>query len=251
MKRKFALLALMLAALLCIGMLAGCSSDENTDDTSSESTEEVSSTESAEEEEDVIGIVTFAESTNFTLATYTSESEIDDYASVDVDELTEEGNIEYIYVGSDTEYYVVSSGSLEAAEAEELNADDIVAVTTSDDGVQQVIILKNLEKEINAEIAEVTAIPDTDELSLMIYDLTDDAADYRITDAAAIEFSNYEATEKSKDCLVSSDTVIFVCEDGVTTEADISEIAIGDMLAIYTDDDEVETIVIYHSGSAE
>ena len=254
-KRKTSFLALVLAmAVLCMGLMSGCSdssedADSDTEDTSAETSSSTTEEDAAEVEEDVIGEVTYiGASSYFSIDVYTSAEEIEDYAAVDVADLTEEGSTDYIYVDNDTEYYIVESGSLVSAEMDDVTVGSIIAGTTSDDGVLQVIILSAGSAEaIDADVVEVTDIGDDGVISFDLYALTEEASEYEITDAAAVELSNYEVSADSGEYTVMSTDIISV-SDGVTaTETDSSEIAVGDMLVIYEDADTGYTaIVIYH-----
>ncbi len=103
---------------------------------------------------------------------------------------------------------------------------------------------------IEATVAEVTAITDGT-LTLTTYTLTEAGADYEITDAASVDFSNYEISSETEEYTIDSDAVIYVSEDGALAESDSAAIVVGDKLVIYNDSDDVITIVIYHAESEE
>ncbi len=99
---------------------------------------------------------------------------------------------------------------------------------------------------IDAKIAEVTAINEG-VLSLTVYGLTENGAEYEIIDMKTVDLTNYEATEETEEYTIDSLTVIYKVLDGVLTESDSSEIVVGDMLVIDDGADEGVTIVVYHA----
>ena len=134
----------------------------------------------------------------------------------------------------------------------------LIAVTTDDDGVQQVIILKTADEateddenettgtEEDADvIAEVTAVNDDGTLELTIYDAVDDTV--KITDYASADLGNYAASETTETYTIADDVVIAVVEERVLTETTSVEIVAGDFLVIYTDDEGVTNIAVYHA----
>ena len=123
----------------------------------------------------------------------------------------------------------------------------MIAVTADDDGVQQIIILKTAdETDENADIiAEVTAVNDDGTLELTLYNVVDDTLE--ITDYAAVDLDNYTPSETVETYTVADETVIAVAEEGVLAETTSDEIAAGDMLVIYLDEEGVTNIAVYHA----
>lgn len=198
-----------------------------------------------------IGFRAVVGSAFFSVNTYTADAATEDYIDVALSDLTEAGSTAYIYFDSDTEFYTVESGALVSAADDDVTEGAMIAETTADDGTQQIIILAagETQESIDAEIAEVTAV-DGDTLTLTVYALTEDASDYEITDAADIDLSNYETSSETATHTLLSTDVIQVSADGSAVSADSSEIAVGDMLAIYTDPDSgYTTLVVYHSDT--
>lgn len=72
------------------------------------------------------------------------------------------------------------------------------------------------------------------------------ACRYVITDAAAVELANYEASSETQELIVDSAWTAWIVEDGVATEGTSDQIVVGDVIIIYTDSDGVENIVVYH-----
>ncbi len=277
MKKQIKVLSTIAAAAVCTLILAACvnsasskssssstSSSELSSSTSSSSSESSSqdisssSEEVQEPSEDVIGKVTQTDGKVIEISVYTIDTPIEDYASLNAEMFTDSGEIGQIEVDDKTEYFVASSGELAAAEAGDVTEGDIIAETTTAEGNQQIIILKDAadqpdtageedsEKAIDVKIAEVTAITDN-KISLTLYSPADDTAENQITDPASIEMSNYTASTTTEELTISANAVVKECKDGAATDMEASKIAVGDMLAIYTDADGVETIMVYHS----
>lgn len=100
---------------------------------------------------------------------------------------------------------------------------------------------------IEAKLAEVSAISSREgSLFITVYGLNEDSADYQITDAANIDLSKYEATKTIEKYLIDSATEVYEAKEGALVEFEASNIAEGDMIAIYTDADENINVVVYH-----
>lgn len=149
MKKRFRLLALAMVAVLSMGLLCACGSDDadETEATGKDSSTQMDSTSdessgTAAETEDVIGEITYISSTYMSLDVYEPEEEVSDYASLDVSTLTATYSTESVTVDTDAEYYYISDSSMVSQTADDLEEGDMVAVTTSADGTQQIILLE-------------------------------------------------------------------------------------------------------------
>ncbi len=277
MKKQIKALSAIAAVAACTLILAACvnntssksssssiSSSGTSSSTSSSSSESSSkdisssSEEAKEPSESVVGKVIQNDGKVIEISVYTTEAPIDDYASLDAETLTDSGETGQIEVDDKTEYFVASSGELAAAEAGDVKEGDIVAETTTAEGGQQIIILEGAasqpetaedggsDKAIDVKIAEVTAVTDNT-ISLTLYSPTDSTAENQVTDPASIEMSNYTASTTTEEFTISANAVVKECKDGAASDMEASKIAVGDMLAIYTDADGVETIMVYHN----
>ena len=153
MKTKLRFLSIAMMLMLSIGLLAGCGSSDSTDSTdssgstdstdSSDSTDDSDSTYSSgsSDEEDVIGEVTYISTLSISLDVYEADSVVEDYAALDTSTLTATGSSDTVTLESDVEYYYISDGALVSATSEDIVEGDMIAITTDDSGVQQVILL--------------------------------------------------------------------------------------------------------------
>ena len=268
-KKTTSIIAFILALIMCAGIFVGCASSKNdsdasesdttgsdTSDASVTDTSSTTSDTSVDDEsgddlsvipEDVLGEVSYIGEFYIVVEEYTVESEITDYAAVDLDAFSLSGESEYVLFEDTVEYSILSDGVFASVSADELTVGSIVAVTTSDEGVQQIIILELSENISSETIAEVKALNDDGSLELTYYELSDDAADYEITDYASVELSNYTALDETVTCEIGNTTVVYEVTDGALTESTADDITVGDMLVIYTDTSGITNIAVYHT----
>ncbi len=292
MKTKFRFLSLAMVLVLSMGLLAACGSDDTattgssstqtdstqtdstqtdstqtdstqTDSTQTESTQtdsaqtSITSEENSEtnaEAEDVIGEISYISSSYMSLKVYEPAAEVSDYTSLDVSTLTATDSTESVTLDTDAEYYYISDSAMVAQTADDLAAGDLVAVTTTEAGVQQIILLERESADNTGEsdtdqvnedvVAEVTAI-DGNVLTLTIYEAAETAT--AISDYTQVNLEDYIATETEETYTIDSTVSVSVIEDGVMAITDSSEIVVGDMLVIYTTESGTPSIAVYHA----
>lgn len=178
MKKLTGITATLLAALLCLGVLGGCSdsgsgsSSDTSSETSSESSSETSSEESSSQDEetdngDVIGQVSYIGSATLVVDVYEPDSEIEDYTNVGSVAFTDKEVNSSITLEDDAVFQKVSGGELTDITLEDLEEGDMVAVTTDDEGGQTIIVLE-VEMEngsADGETSEETSDETADETS--------------------------------------------------------------------------------------
>lgn len=140
----------LLTALVCIGLLAGCGTDTTENDTSDSSTGTPVSSDAADdttteteaaETEDMIGEVTYVSDSYIRISVYESDTEITDYTDLGSAVLTDTGSSETVILDSDAVFEYVSSGILYSTTLDGVTEGDIIAVTTTEDGIQEFIVL--------------------------------------------------------------------------------------------------------------
>lgn len=256
MKTRFRFLSLAMVMVLSMGLLAACGSDDTTTTEDNSSTADESS-ETNTETEDVIGEISYISSTYMTLKVYEPAAEVSDYASLDVSTLTATDSTESVTLDTDAEYYYISDSSMVSQTADDFAAGDLVAVTTTEDEIQQIILLEksgadgteesdthNTDADDEDVVAEVTAI-DGDVLTLTIYEAAETAT--VISDRTQVNMEDYIATEIVETYTIDSTVRVSVIEDGVMEITDSSEIVVGDMLVIYTTESGTSSIAVYHA----
>ncbi len=155
-KKATSLAAVFMVMVLCIGVFAGCS-DTTTTTSSESSTSSTDSTsdsseagdaddaDAATQEDDVIGQVIYAgnsDSTYLTIAVYEPDETITDYTSLDSVTLSDASYQQRISLDSDAVYKYVASGEMFTTDQDDISEGDMIAVTTDDNGAQEIIILE-------------------------------------------------------------------------------------------------------------
>ena len=141
-------LSTLLTALLCIGLLAGCGTDTSDDSTSDNntdapvSTDGAGGTDSTDDTSGTDGTDSAGGGTDAGTAdligkiTYVGDSDLG--AAV----LADTGTSETVTLDTDAVFEYVSSGILYSTTADGLTVGDMVAVTTTEDGIQEIIVLE-------------------------------------------------------------------------------------------------------------
>ena len=251
-KKRLGATALVLSLALCGGLLAGCSTQ--TTQESEEPSEEIQESEepSAPANEDAIGQVTgVSEDGVISLEYYEAAEPVEDYAALDPATLTDAGESGEVTPDSDARYYVVDGGALADAAAEDVTAGSMIAVTAGEDGVQEIILLTDgAAQSGEASVSQVTALGEDGSLTVSQYQRKADAEDGAITDYAAVDLEQYEDTGVSRELTISDTAIIQVAENGTLSDALAEDIAVGDMLIVYTDDTGTQVVVIYPAEPA-
>lgn len=155
MKRKTGLLSILMAMVLCVGLLSACSDDTSTNSGDSQSgnnssnivsnTDDSTDDNGSDESElssDVIGKITSVDSSYILIDIYEANAEITDYTSLDGVALTDALSSDTVTLEIDAVFKYVSSGTLYATTIDGLSVGDMIAVTTDEDGLQQIIVLE-------------------------------------------------------------------------------------------------------------
>lgn len=100
-------------------------------------------------------------------------------------------------------------------------------------------------------VAQVTGVAEDGTLTLAVYELTQEAAGYVITDHAAVELGNYQDSGVSQTYLPQETDTVQAASDGLLTSAAAEDIAVGDMVVIYADAAGNQIIVIYTAGEGQ
>lgn len=170
MKQKKRMIAMVcITTMCCAGALAGCgdSSDSTTAATTSAaetSTEEETEESASTETSDVIGKVTYTGSEYLTVVSYDTETEVEDYALLDVSTLTEGSITKYIYIDEETEYYIVEDQELVSGTLDDVKTNMMIAETISEDGTQKIIMLTQGDSSlVESAVEEETSDSETED----------------------------------------------------------------------------------------
>ena len=261
MKKYAKPLALLLAVVMCIGLMTACmgdtDDDENdysTDDTGLSTdlgsgdnidADDMLDDENNESHSDLIGKVSSVTEESISLTLYESDGEEIDFAALDLSTLTATGSWEEIAVTTDTSYWFIDAGTEVSALLSDITVGSMIAVTQDETDVQKIIILeqaKNTDgEEITPIFAEVDSVSDDGTLTLMLYS----SESTEVLDYAAIDWSDYTYAFNTMDYTIPDDANIQLIEDQITMTADSSAITAGAMLVIIQDDIGATEIFVY------
>lgn len=208
-------LSILLTALLCIGLLAGCSTDTSNDSTSDGSTDTPANTENTTgtddatggedaETADLIGEITYANDSYIRIDIYESDTEITDYTDLGSAVLTDTGTSETVTLDSDAVFEYVSSGILYSTTADGLTIGDMVAVTATEDGIQEIIVLEYTPVENQDTEAENTEAPAEESGTTEDGGAAEDGSDSSDTSTEAPESTDTPSADSGDSTLVTS-----------------------------------------------
>ena len=169
MKHYIRRLFTLLTALVCIGLLAGCGTDTAENDTSDSSADTPASSDTADdaateteapETEDIIGQVTYVSDSYIRLDLCESDTEITDYTDLGSAVLTNTDSSETVILDSDAVFEYVSSGILYSTTVDGVTEGDFIAVTATEDGIQEIIVLDYAAPAQSEETPESTDSPE-------------------------------------------------------------------------------------------
>lgn len=208
-------LSILLTALLCIGLLAGCSTDTSNDSTSDDGTDTPANTENTTgtddatgsedtETADLIGEITYANDSYIRINIYESDTEITDYTNLGSAVLTDTGTSETVTLDSDAVFEYVSSGILYSTTADGLTIGDMVAVTATEDGIQEIIVLEYAPVENQDTETENTEDPAEESGTTEDDGAAEDGSDSSDTSTEAPESTDTPSADSGDSTLVTS-----------------------------------------------
>ena len=208
-------LSIHLTALLCIGLLAGCSTDTSNDSTSDDSTDTPANTENTtgtddvtggedNETADLIGEITYANDSYIRIDIYEPDTEITDYTDLGSAVLTDTGTSETVTLDSNAVFEYVSSGILYSTTADGLTIGDMVAVTATEDGIQEIIVLEYAPVENQDTETESTEDPAEENGTTEDDSAAEDSSDSSDTSTEAPESTEAPSADSGDSTLVTS-----------------------------------------------
>ncbi|MCI5928842.1 MAG: hypothetical protein MRZ73_09930 [Pseudoflavonifractor capillosus] len=208
-------LSILLTALLCIGLLAGCSTDTSNDSTSDDSTDTPANTENTtgtddvtggedNETADLIGEITYANDSYIRIDIYEPDTEITDYTDLGSAVLTDTGTSETVTLDSNAVFECVSSGILYSTTADGLTIGDMVAVTATEDGIQEIIVLEYAPVENQDTETESTEDPAEENGTTEDDSAAEDSSDSSDTSTEAPESTEAPSADSGDSTLVTS-----------------------------------------------
>ena len=256
MKKTIRILSLILALVLCAGMLSACTDTGSAGNTANgNSTGNTGSSAGSADKEDTleytIGEVTSIDASVLTInICKTTDKKVTDCTTVDVSTLTVTDETSSVTIAEDAEIYYTVSGELIETTPDKITEGRIIATATDNAGIQQIVILDYIGESATASsdlVVKVTDIADDGTLTLAIYELSASAAGYTITDYAAAELDNFVDAQRTQALSIDDSVIIETAQDGKLTEAAFEDIAVGDILIIYDNAEGHTAIAVYHT----
>ena len=140
------------------------STSSSEDSSSSESTASTNFTSSEGSlSQDIVGELTYIGSSSLVLDLYEPDTDITDYTDTTDITFTSTGDSETVTLEDGVEYQTVSDGALTVITLDDLAEGDMVAVTTSEDGAQQIIVLE--VAHVEDDLASSSSVSENAELA--------------------------------------------------------------------------------------
>lgn len=270
MKKYAKPIALLLAVVMCIGIMTACTSNADNDedggttnntslntDTGSDidttNSDDTVTDENEEAPADILGKVSSVSDTSISLTVYESDTEEIDYAALDLTTLTATGSWEEVTVTEETSYWFMEAGTETSAALSDITVDSMIAVTEDENGVQKIIILEKAEsrgdEEAETILAEVESIAEDGTLTLMLYALEDAEATTDAVDYTDVEWENYVYAFDTMEYVLPDNATIQYAGDYSLTTTDSAAIEVGTMLVIYQDETGSDMIIVYQNSN--
>lgn len=150
-------LALVLVMVMCIGMFTACAGDsaETTKPTTDPSKP---ATTAPVDPDNIVGVVTQISSTFMALDLCDKSVQGVPYKEQDPSALAGTGEIDYVYLNSSALFAHYTDGKLQSLKKADLSVGDIVVVTKTEKGIQQIVIL-NYKADVPATDPSTPSAP--------------------------------------------------------------------------------------------
>lgn len=138
MNKFVKLLALVLVMVLSMSVLSACAGD-GTNPTTKPSTTTPSTMAPADK--DMIGIVKEISTSFVVLETYVNELDVVNYEKLNLENLQLTGEKDYVFISATAAYGHFTDGKLTDLKSTDLKVGDIIVITKTAKGVQQIVIM--------------------------------------------------------------------------------------------------------------
>lgn len=149
MNKTIKILAFVLVMVMCIGLFTACGGDTG-DTKGTEPSGTTPSTTAPAVELDIVGVVMEVSDTFVKLDLCQSSVQGLPYSKLDVSILEATGEVDYVYLNSSAVFAHYTDGKLNDLKKADLSAGDIIVVTKTEKGVQQIVVM-NYSTEAPAE----------------------------------------------------------------------------------------------------
>ena len=138
MNKFMKMLALVLVLVLSMSVLSACGGDATTPTTKPSTT---NPSTMAPADKDIIGIVKEISTTFVVLETYVNELDVVNYEKLNLDNLKLTGEKDYVFISATAAYGHFTDGKLTDLKSTDLKVGDIIVVTKTAKGAQQIVIM--------------------------------------------------------------------------------------------------------------
>ena len=218
--------AMILAAALSAGTLVGCSSDKETNNTVSTVESETVENESEE------SVSTESESTETVDGQEmdaVTEAVLEQITVARVEKVAEDGTVELMLF--ELPYAADKENEANISETETAGTEETTETETVD--AEETTETETVDAE------ETTETADSEETETTEFDFT------------SLDLSIFVETEQTESYQFEENAMVQLVEDGVLTEAVLTDIQEGDMLVMFTDAEEAVHIIIYRNVNLE
>ena len=217
---------MILAAVLSAGTLVGCSSDKETNNTVSTVESEIVENESEE------SVPTESESTETVDGQEmdaVTEAVLEQIIVARVEKVAEDGTVELML------FELPNAADKET----EANTSETETVGTEETTETETVDAEETTETETVDAEETTETADSEETETTEFDFT------------SLDLSIFVETEQTESYQFEENAMVQLVEDGVLTEAVLTDIQEGDMLVMFTDAEEAVHIIIYRNVNLE
>lgn len=155
MNKTTKILAFVLVMVMCIGLFTACGGDTGSTEGTTPSGTTPTGTTAPAVELDIVGVVMEVSDTFVKLDLCQSSAQGLPYNKQDVSTLEGTGEVDYVYLNSGALFAHYTDGTLNELKKADLSAGDIIVVTKTEKGVQQIVVL-NYSAETPSEPTDPT-----------------------------------------------------------------------------------------------
>lgn len=138
MNKFVKLLALVLVMVLSMSVLSACAGDGTNPTTKPSAT---TPSTMAPADKDMIGIVKEISTSFVVLETYVNELDVVNYEKLNLENLQLTGDKDYVFISATAAYGHFTDGKLTDLKSTDLKVGDIIVITKTAKGVQQIVIM--------------------------------------------------------------------------------------------------------------
>jgi hypothetical protein len=193
---------------------------------------------------DIIGKVTYIGTNYYIVSPCSYPETVTDYASIDINKLTERSGSKYIHLRDNTEYLKAKDGELTTVLSHQIRIGSLIARTTTEDGKDQIILLKQAPnlKETADTIGEVVYAGTY--ITVTLYTSPEEVEDYATLDVNTLTNTGIQGF-----VYTYSYSNYYIAENGQLNPYKRENIEKGDIVVENTDAEGKHNIIILKKAS--